>query len=365
MSHSADTGAGSFGICHRLAIIFVTLALCAAGVYSADRMPSSVFPETEFPRFVILIDNGIMPADEMMATVTRPMEEAMKDIPGVVQVRSATGRGSAEVNVFFNWQVNMIESELFVLNRVAQVKTTLPPTAKTNVWRLTFNAFPIIGVSLTRPKRDLTELWETARHELKPRFLRIPGIARVDVVGGRTPENHVLVDPVKLSAANIAMSDITTALTKNNIVAPAGFHMENYTIYLALVDSRTETREDIENFTVMMRGGVPVRIRDIARVERGREPVFNVVNAQGRNAALLNIRAQPKGSSILQIAGLKHTVPPDIELSFYYDQYLLVKESVGSVWESIILGLLLAVVVLYVFLKNWGSVLTAARLQRR
>jgi len=273
VSHSADTGAGSFGICHRLAIIFVTLALCAAGVYSAYRMPSSVFPETEFPRFVILIDNGIMPADEMMATVTRPMEEAMKDIPGVVQVRSATGRGSAEVNVFFNWQVNMIESELFVLNRVAQVKTTLPPTAKTNVWRLTFNAFPIIGVSLTSPKRDLTELWETARYELKPRFLRIPGIARVDVVGGRTPEYHVLVDPVKLSAANIAMSDITTALTKNNIVAPAGFHMEN--------------------FTVMMRCGVPVRIRDIARVERGPEPVFNVVNAQDRNAALLNIRAQP------------------------------------------------------------------------
>ncbi len=367
MSHSTDTGAGSFGIRHRLAIIFVTVALCAAGVFCAYKMPSSVFPETEFPRCVILIDNGIMPADEMMATVTRPMEEAMKDIPGVVQVRSATGRGSAEVNVFFNWQVNMIESELFVLNRVAQIKSTLPPTAKTTVWRLTFNAFPIIGVSLTSPKRDLTELWEMARYELKPRFLRIPGIARVDVVGGRTPEYHVIVDPVKLSAANIAMSDITTALTKNNIVAPAGFHMENYTIYLALVDSRTETREDIENFTVMMRGGLPVRICDIARVERGPEPVFNVVNAQGRNAALLNIRAQPKGSSILQIADdlktqiaeLKHTLPPDMEMSFYYDQSLLVKESVGSVWESIVIGLLLAVVVLYVFLKNWGSVLTA------
>jgi len=367
VSHATDTGAGSFGIRHRLAIIFVTVALCAAGVFCAYKMPSSVFPETEFPRCVILIDNGIMPADEMMATVTRPMEEAMKDIPGVVQVRSATGRGSAEVNVFFNWQVNMIESELFVLNRVAQIKSTLPPTAKTTVWRLTFNAFPIIGVSLTSPKRDLTELWETARYELKPRFLRIPGIARVDVVGGRTPEYHVIVDPVKLAAANIAMSDITTALTKNNIVAPAGFHMENYTIYLALVDSRTETREDIENFTVMMRGGVPVRIRDIARVERGPEPVFNVVNAQGSNAALLNIRAQPKGSSILQIADdlktqiaeLKHTLPPDMEMSFYYDQSLLVKESVGSVWESIVIGLLLAVVVLYVFLKNWGSVLTA------
>ena len=105
------SSAGSFAVRHRLAIIFVTVALCAAGIYAALRMPSSVFPETEFPRCVVLIDNGVMPADEMMATITRPIEEAMKDIPGVVQVRSATGRGSAEVNVFFNWQVNMVQRE--------------------------------------------------------------------------------------------------------------------------------------------------------------------------------------------------------------------------------------------------------------
>jgi len=165
---NAPAPADPFAIRHRMAIIFITLAICAAGVFSAFKMPSSVFPETEFPRCVVLIDNGVMPADEMMATITRPLEEAMKDIPGVVQVRSATGRGSAEVNVFFNWQVNMVQSELYVLNRVAQLKSSLPATAKTTVWRLTFNAFPILGVSLTSPKRDITELWEVARYDLKP-----------------------------------------------------------------------------------------------------------------------------------------------------------------------------------------------------
>ncbi len=360
-------GFGAFGIHHRLSIIFITLALCAAGIYCALRMPSSVFPETEFPRCVILIDNGVMPADEMMATITRPVEEAMKDIPGVVQVRSATGRGSAEVNVFFNWQVNMVESELYVLNRVSQLKASLPQTAKTTVWRLTFNAFPIIGVSLTSPKRDLTALWEMARYDLKPRFLRIPGIARVDIVGGRAPEYHIVVDPVKMAAANLALTDVTTALEKNNLVAPAGFHMENYTIYLALVDSRVKTIADIEDFVVRMKDNRPVRVRDFARVERGPEPVFNVVNAQGRRAVLMNIRAQPTGSSILniasalkeQIAELRRTLPPDMELSFYYDQSLLVRESVGSAWEAIIVGLVFAVVILYLFLKNWGSVMTA------
>lgn len=366
-SAAGGSGVGAFAIRHRLAILFITIALCLGGVYSALRMPSSVFPETEFPRCVILIDCGVMPADEMMARITRPIEEAMKDIPGVVQVRSATGRGSAEVNVFFNWQVNMVESELYVLNRVSQLKASLPAETKTTVWRLTFNAFPIIGVSLTSPQRDIMELWEVARYDLKPRFLRIPGIARVDIVGGRTPEYHVVVDPLKLAAANLTLAEVTTALEKNNLVAPAGFHSENYTIYLALVDSRVKGAADLEELVVAMRDGQPVRIRDFARVERGPEPVFNVVNAQGRRAVLMNLRAQPKGSSILniaealkaQLAELRRTLPPDMELGFYYDQSLLVKDSVGSVWEAIIVGLIFAVVILYLFLKNWGSVLTA------
>jgi multidrug efflux pump subunit AcrB len=148
----------AFASRHRLTIIFLAIATCIAGVVCALRMPSSVFPETNFPRVVVLIDNGIMPADEMMATVTRPIEEAMKDVPGVVGVRSSTGRGSAEVSITFDWNVDMVKSELFVLNRVAQLKASLPPTAATNVWRLGFNAFPVIGVSLTSPTRSTTEL---------------------------------------------------------------------------------------------------------------------------------------------------------------------------------------------------------------
>lgn len=359
--------AGGFAIRHRLAIIFITVAICLAGIYASRRMPSSVFPETNFPRVVILIDNGVMPGDEMMARITRPIEEAMKDVPGVVQVRSATGRGSAEVNVFFNWKIDMVQSELYVLNRVSQLKASLPATAKATVWRLTFNAFPIIGVSMTSPTRKITDLSDLARFELKPRFLRIPGIARVDIVGGRTPEYHIVVDPLKLAANQLALSDITSSLKKNNIISPAGFHMENYTIYLAVVDGRLKNIDEIENFVVSMKNGHPVKVRDFARVERAPEPVFNFVTAQGRRAVLMNIRAQPSGSSILQIAEdlksqlaeLRQTLPPDIELSFYYDQSLLVRDSVGSVWEAIFIGLLFAVFILYAFLKNWGSVLTA------
>ncbi len=360
------TDIGQFAIRHRLAIAFISVALCVAGVYSALRMSSSVFPQTNFPRVVILVDNGVMPADEMMATITRPIEEAMKDIPGSVTIRSTTGRGAAEISVFFNWQVDMIQSELYVNSRLGQIRFVLPATASTTVWRLTFSAFPIIGVSLTSPSRSITELWETARYDLKPRFLRIPGVARVDLVGGRTPEYHVVVDPRRLQAANLSLQQVTDALDKNNLIAPTGMHEENYTLYLTVVDGRVHSIGDIENLTVTVANSHPVRIKDFARVERGPEPVFNVVTAEGANAVLLNIRSQPNGSTLDIANGLKQVLraakadlPPDLKTAYYYDQSLFVHESVGSVRDAILFGLVLSVVIIYLFLKHWGITLTA------
>jgi CzcA family heavy metal efflux pump len=360
------TEAGSFASRHSVAIVFVCAAFCLGGVFAAFHVPSSVFPQTNFPRVVILVDNGVMPADEMMATITRPIEESMKDIPGSVTVRSATGRGAAEVSVFFTWSVDMVESELYVLSRLSQIRSTLPPTASTAVFRLTFSAFPIIGVSLTSPTRDITALWETARYNLKLRFLRIPGVARVDLVGGRTPEFHVIVDPVRLQAARIGVTQVTDALAKNNLVAPTGMLEENHTLYLSVVDGRLHSAAEIEALIIAVVEKTPVRVRDVARVERGPEPAFNIVTADGVNAVLLNIRSQPDGSTLdiasrLQdeLQALRRELPPDMKLAFFYDQSIIVRDSVRSVWEAIVFGLILSVVIIYLFLRNWSTTLVA------
>ena len=361
-----NSALGRFATQHSLSIAFICVALCLAGVYSALNISSSVFPQTNFPRVVVLVDNGVMPADEMMATITRPIEEAMKDIRGVVTVRSFTGRGSAEISVFFSWKVKMIESELFVLSRLSQIRSTLPATAETTVFRLTFSAFPIIGVSLTSNRRGITELWETARYNLKLRFLRIPGVARVDLVGGRTPEFHIVVDPLRLTAANLTLSQVTDALTNNNFVASAGMHEENHTLYLTVVDGRVRSIQDIEKFVVTYVGEHPIRILDFAKVLRGPEPVFNIVTADGEAAVLLNVRSQPDGSTLdiaqalkRQLRELKQELPPDMKLAFFYDQAEIVRASVASVWEAIIFGLILSVFILFFFLKNWGTTLVA------
>jgi len=357
---------GRFATRHSISVAFIAVVLCLAGIFSSLHLPSSVFPQTDFPRVVIIVNNGIMPANEMMATVTRPIEEAMKEIPGAVSVRSATKRGSAEINIFFNWRVDMQRSELYVLSRLAEIRADMPASASTEVERLTFSAFPIIGISLTSSNRNLMDLWETANYKLKPRFLQIPGVAKVELTGGHVPEFHVIVDPLKLQAAHLDLEAVSTALTKNNILAPAGMMEENYHLYLTTVDGLVRTPEEIGEIIVGLQGTHPVRVRDVARIERGPEPAYTVVTAQGRDAVLLNVQSQPDGSTLdianalkAQLKELRSELPPDMQLGFFYDQSQFVRDSVGSVWDAIIFGLILSVFILFFFLKNWGSVMTA------
>jgi CzcA family heavy metal efflux pump len=357
---------GRFAVRQAVPILFLIAVVCAAGAYAALHMPSAVFPQTDFPRVVVMVENGMMPADEMMATVTRPVEEGMKDIQGCQTIRSSTGRGTAEIDLFFSWDVDMRQAEMYVLGRLGQIRAGLPATVTTDVYRMTFSTFPIVGISLTgQPGAgDDVKRWETAEYAIKPRLLRIPGVARVEILGGHRPEFQVEYDPQKLAAARLTAADLVDALTKNNLAAAAGMHQENHSLYLAVVDGRVRSAEEIANLTAGVVAGHPVRIGDVAKVQRGAEPAFDVVTANGTDAVLLNIYSQPDGSTTEiadqlheQIRQIKHELAAGQKLTFFYDQSLLVKDSVRSVWEAIAFGLILTVVIVYLFLRSWGMTL--------
>jgi CzcA family heavy metal efflux pump len=367
MTANSSSRLGRFATRHAISITFIAVVLCLAGFFAARQTSSSVFPKTDFPRVVVMVNNGIMPAKEMMATVTRPVEEAMKSIPGVTSVQSSTMRGSAVINVIFGWGTDMPRAELYVLGQLSEIRSDLPATAQTDVSRVAFSlSYPIIGISLTSSTRDLMDVWDTANYQIKPLFLQIPGVAKVELMGGNVPEYHVVVDPAKLLAAHLALADVSDALTQNNLVSAAGMVVENYHLYLTTVDGRVHSAADIGKAVIAAPNGHPIRIQDVAKVERGPEPAFTSISAQGRQAVLFNIESQPD-ASVLQIAAtlkrqlqqLKRELPPDMHLAFFYDQSQFVRDSVGSVWDAIIFGLILSVFILYFFLKNWGSVWTA------
>ncbi len=174
------------------------IVLAIAGVYEALSIPIAVFPATNFPRIIIGVDNGVMPIDQMEVTITRPIEEAVNSVPGLEDVRSTTSRGSAEVDLFFNWNVDMAQTLLLVNAALGRVQATLPSTAQIEANRLDFASFPILGYSLTSNKIPQTQLWEIATYELRPRLNRLNGVATVLVQGGQEPEFQIVPDAARM-----------------------------------------------------------------------------------------------------------------------------------------------------------------------
>src|SRR5439155_144928 len=220
---------------HSKSIIFLICILAVVGIYEALTLPIAVFPTTNFPRIIIGVDNGVMPIEQMEVTITRPIEEAVRIVPGLEDVRSVTSRGSAAVNLFFNWNVDMLETLQLVDAAVSRVQSSLPPTAKIETHRLDFSSFPIIGYSLTSDKLPQTDLWELATYEIKPRLNRLAGVASVLIQGGRQPEFHVTVDPARLLRARTAVSDVVAAINKTNVITSPGLLSRNHQLFLGLV----------------------------------------------------------------------------------------------------------------------------------
>ena len=352
---------------HSRPVIFVILTLGLLGAYLAFTIPVSVFPSTDFPRVLIAVDNGVMPIDQMMVTVTRPIEEAVNSVPGLLTVRSITSRGSAEVDLYFRWDVDMFQTLQYVNAAISRVQPELPSSAKIEAHRLTFAAFPIIGYSLTSDSMPQTKLWELATYEMKPRLNRLEGVSTVIIQGGQEPEFHIVPDPAKLLSASVTVSDILDAVRRTNLIDSPGLLERNHQLYLGLVSGQVRTPEEIANAVIKSTAaGIPVRIGDVASVAPSVKPVYTVVTANGKPAVLLNINRQPDGNTVQvaqevhdEIENIRKSLPPGVQIQPFYDQSIIVSDSIKSVRDAILLGLILASIILVVFLRDWGTSLVA------
>ena len=349
-------------------VIFVILTLIAMGGYLAFTIPVAVFPSTDFPRVVVGIDNGVAPINQMEVMVTRPIEEAMNSVPGLEGVRSTTSRGSAEVNLFFNWNVDMIQTLQFVNAALARVQGTLPPTAKLTANRLTFAALmPIVAYSLTSDTMSQTQLWEMANYTIKPRLNRVNGVSMVVLQGGSVPEFQIEPDPAKLLESQVTVPGILDAVTKFNMIDSPGLVENNHELSLTLVTGQARDPAQLSNIVVRTTaGGVPVRIGDIAAVHASVMPVYTIVTANGKPAVLLNVFRQPDSNTVAvadaassELDQIRKTLPAGVKVQTFYDQSTLVRDSIASVRDAILIGLLLAAIILVLFLRDWGSSLVA------
>ncbi|HYA25054.1 MAG TPA: efflux RND transporter permease subunit [Terriglobales bacterium] len=348
-------------------MIFLIITIAIMGVYLAFTIPVSVFPETNFPRILIAVDNGVMPIDQMMVTITRPIEETVNSVPGLQRVQSITSRGSAEIDLFFSWDVDMFQTLQYVNAAISRVQPELPSTATVVANRMTFASFPIMGYSLTSQNMPLTQLWELATYEMKPRLNRLDGVSTVLVQGGQVPEFHITPDPAKLLTANVTVTDILDTMRRTNLIDSPGLFERNHQLVLGLISGQVRTPEQIASTVVKTTpAGIPVRIGDVATVSQAVKPVYTIVTANGMPAVLVNINRQPDSNTVqvadevhAEIAQIQKSLPPGIHISSFYDQSIIVKQSIKSVRDAILLGLILASIILVVFLRDWGTSIVA------
>jgi len=351
---------------NRYAVYLLTAFLVVAGIYSAFVLPSNIYPELNFPRILILAHSGDLAPDTMLLTVTRPLEESASTVLGVRRVRSKTIRGAAEISALFQPDMDMQYALQLVQARVSEVRSSLPSDTEIVVERVTPAVFPVLSVILNGhvPAKDLRDY---AFYVLRPLFSRVPGVGRVEVQASDTREINVIVDPQKMLAHRLSLVDVADRLRATNQVISVGRLQKDYLQYLVLSSSQFTTLEEIRNAVVTVEGQSPVRLREIAEVRDAVEDRRTLITGNGQTAALINISRQI-GGNILQIAGdikrlaanLGSAIPGTLRLTVVYDLAEFVHEAIANVRDAILIGGVLAVLILFVFLREGRTTLVAA-----
>jgi len=346
------------------AFILIAIAVALAGVVAATALPIGLFPQVSFPRVVVDLDAGSRPADQTALTVTRPVEEAIRAVPGVLDVRSDTSRGSAQISVDFGWGRDMVSSTLLVDSAVARILPSLPAGAQYNVRRMDPTVFPIISYALVSDTADPVALQDLARYQITPLLSSIPGLARVGVQGGQTAEVQVRADPHRLADHGLAMTDLAAAIKAGNVLSAVGQVQDRGRLSLVVADRSALTAAQVADIVVRGDPTGIVRVRDVATVQNGAAVQWQRVVEDGRPAVLFNIYEQPDGNAVKiaqevrrKLAGV--ALPPGVKLVNWYDQSELVVQSVASVRDAVLIGLVLAALVLLWFLRSWRVTMVA------
>ncbi|MGH9781035.1 MAG: efflux RND transporter permease subunit, partial [Candidatus Acidiferrales bacterium] len=351
---------------NRYAVYLLTAFLTVAGVYSFFKLPSNIYPYLDFPRIVILVHSGDLAPQTMLLTVTRPLEESVSTVQGVSRVRSKTIRGASSVGVLFSPGMDMKYALQLVQGRVSEVQSSLPAGTEVNVEWESPTVYPVLSLILNGNVPD-ADLYDYAYYNLRPLITRVPGVGQVEVQATDHREISVIADPQKLFSHRLTLDEVATQIAETNQVTAVGRLPKDYLQYQILTDDQFHSLDDIRNAVVAIQDQGPVRVGDIATVRTGVADPTLLATGNGKPAALINITRQIDGN-ILQIAkqiktmalNLGSAIPKTLHVSVDYDLAEFVSESIKNVRDAILIGAFLAVVILYLFLRDWRTTLVAA-----
>jgi len=353
-------------VLHGRAVLLVTVLLAAGGLLAALRLPSAIYPALRFPRVVVIAHSGTTPPQSMALGVTRPIEQAVMEVPGIRRIRSRTFRGSAEISAQFGDGTDMITALQQVQTRIADIRASLPADLELTVERITPAAFPILSFNLTGGL-PIADLRDYAYYVVRPALARVPGTGRVEVLSSDSREIEVVVDPAKALAAGLTVDDVSAALADANKLAPVGRFVKDDAQYLAVVSGLWDSTRRIADTPILLRSGAVVKVGDVASVAPGTPDRTLLVTGNGHDAATVSV-SQQAGANVLDVktgidgalSDLARTLPSGLTMTKVYDLAEFVSASIGGVRDAILVGGLLAALVLLLFLRDLRMTAIAA-----
>lgn len=342
-----------------LAVILV------AGLFAYNKMQTSLFPEITFPKIKILADNGQQPVDKMMITVTKPLENAIKQVHDLNMLQSVTSRGSCELSAYFNWNTDVNQCQQMMESRISEIRNTLPADMQITVEKMNPSLLAVMGYTLETHGKSPIEQKLIAETIVKPFLSQVPGVASVRVLGGKTKEYRIVLNTTKMNSFSITPDLIKTALDQTNFITSNGYSYDYKRLYLNLTDAGLYNKTDVENVVIRNDGKRILQIKDIASVEIAEQVEYIKVNANGKDAVLINVFKQPS-SNLVEISDnmqekvkeLNKILPPNVSLKPFYVQANFVNNAIQSVVDCLWIGLLLAIIVAILFLRSFKASLT-------
>lgn len=347
---------------YRNPIAFIMALIIVAGMFVTVHIKKSLFPEITFPQIKIIAENGLQPVDKMKVTVTRPLEETIKEIPGIHDLRSITSRGSCEISAFMDWGENIDLAKQRIEGQIGEIKNALPPDVQITVKKMDPSILPVMGYALESKTESPIALRQLALYTVKPFLSQVAGVANVAVSGGKTKEFRIELNQQVMSALSITPAMIQQALSQTDFIRSNGYLPDYRRLYLTVTDATVHTIRQIGNIVIRIDGNRAIRINDIATVTIHPGTDYVRINANGRSAVLIAILKQPDANLLdvskgveQKLIELKKILPKDVKISSYYVQADFVHDAIRSVSDALWIGVLLAIIVAVVFLRSFKA----------
>jgi len=352
----------NFFLSYKNPISVILAVIIVGGIFLYGQIQVSLFPEITFPKLKVIADNGEQPVDKMMVTVTRPLEDAIKQIPDLKILRSTTSRGTCEISAFLNWGADINVNQQMLESRISQIKNSLPSDVQIQIEKMNPSILPVIGFTVESDKKTPIELNLIATYIIKPFLSQINGVSSVGIIGGKTKEFWIELNQLKMGSFSITPEIIRDQLSQNHFITSNGFLSDYKRLYLNITDAGLYNLKDVENVVLRNDGKRIIKLKDVANVNVRERTEYTRINANGRQGLLVAILKQPS-SNLINLSEnvaskkkeLEKILPPDVHISLYYDQADFVNKAIKSVNDSLWLGLLLALLVAIMFLRSFRA----------